>query len=61
MTGKQMKKMRRKFELSQAALGDILGYAKNSISFIERSDRELTPKMRKLLKLNMDKIKKAAS
>jgi DNA-binding XRE family transcriptional regulator len=59
MTGKQMRKLRRKFELSQEAFGKMIGYAKNSISFIERNDQELTPKMKKLLKIKMDEIKKA--
>lgn len=61
MTGKQMKRMRRKFELSQESLGKMIGYAKNSISFIERTDQKLTPKMIKLIKIKMDEIKKAAS
>lgn len=61
MTGKQMRKIRRQFELSQQALGDMIGYAKNSISFIERTDQELTPKMKKLLKMKMDEIKKTVS
>lgn len=56
-----MRKIRRQFELSQQALGDMIGYAKNSISFIERTDQELTPKMKKLLKMKMDEIKKTVS
>jgi transcriptional regulator with XRE-family HTH domain len=50
MTGKQLRKWRRKFDLTQLQLAKKIGYAKNSISYLERTDAIITPKMKRLLK-----------
>jgi transcriptional regulator with XRE-family HTH domain len=50
MTGKTLRKWRRSKDITQLELGNLIGYAKNSISYIERVDAIITPKMKRLLK-----------
>lgn len=50
MTGKTLRKWRRSKDITQLELGRLIGYAKNSISYIERMDAAVTPKMKRLLK-----------
>lgn len=56
MTGKEMRKLRRLYDLSQQSFGDLLGYQKNYISFLERNDKPLSKKMLKLLREKMSQL-----
>ena len=50
MTGRELQELRSKYDLTQKALGALLGYHANYISRLEREDEVITPRFEKFLR-----------
>lgn len=57
-TSKDLKTLRKKYKLSQKALGDLLGVSEQYVYYLERGAREPSKSLRLLLDCVEEKIKK---
>ena len=60
MTKENLRDLREAHQLTQRALGELLGYTANYISRLERGDEEISPKFEKLVRSMLGRRKKSA-